>query len=1336
MKHQRLLAGSALLLLAGFLSWNWFQRQEVLQLPTPPDDPTPTQNDGGWLEGETKTDPGWHQQWFDQRKNEQGIIPRGLYAQWHAHDMQHSVGSRSSALSNISETGPFDVGGRTRALLIDASNSNRYFAGGISGGLWRSTDAGVTWTALNDQSSNLAVSCITQDPFNNSVIYYGTGEGSGNSAGFPGEGVFKSTDGGNTFSLLAATNTGDFDYCWSIAHSLTNANTVFVGTSSRGLWRTTDGGSNWTKVLTTTRRINDLEALPNGNIMATLNGDGIYLSTDNGGTWNEIAGGLPTTGFARIEMDYCQNTPATMYAAYAESNDVLLGVYKSTDGGANWALTTTKPSGTFNFTWYCFFIGVSPVNPDHVVLGAQNAKYSLDGGASWPTLSTGHADNHCYAFDPVNTDQFLIGNDGGVYRKLWSSITSTPVDLNDGYHVTQFYAGDYHPTGNSVLGGTQDNGTHKAVNLTWSKVFGGDGGYSQVSLQNDNLAYISTQNGRIRRTTNFQSGSPSFTSIYSTITNADGTAFIAPFEINRADGDQVYFCSSTRIWRTTDQGSNWTAMTNSHGTIYGVGVTKDVNPTIYFGGSSAKIYRTDNANTAAAGDEVDLSSTVPSSVTSHSISDIKPHPTDITKAYVTFSTINSNPRVWRVDNINTASPTWVAISGNLPASLPCNTMEVDPYNDQNLFVGTDFGLYCSSDGGTTWAKETSIPNTAVFQLQLRESDGQLFIFTHGRGAWTAKAGAGPGAVYAQIPYSTSFESGLDQHWTTDSDNSNGRVQVTGDNTPNTGAQHLTMDAITSGTFATNNADLYLDLSGETDVELRFFWKEFGDEDHTQDGVFLSDDGGANFTKVFNLTGGSTTYSEKVLDISALAAANSLSLTSNFVIRFQQYDNYPIATDGFAFDDVSVAVKVDYSPLPYSTSFESGLDIYWGTGSDNSNGRVQVTTANVPQTGSQHLTMDVITNGTYATNYADLRLNLNGQTDVDLSFYWKEFGDETNVEDGVFFSDNGGASFTKVYNLQDGTSTYALQNLDVDALAAANSLNLTSNFVIRFQQYDNYAIATDGFAFDDINVTSGAVYTPIPYTMDFESGLDQYWDTDSDNSNGRVQITTANVPQSGTQHLTMDVITNGTYATNTADLRVDLAGETGVELRFWWKEFGDETNVEDGVFFSDNGGATFTKVANLQDGTTTYAQQILDVDALASSNGLSLTGNFVIRFQQYDNYAIATDGFAFDDVELLVTAAPFPDPVSTEELEEQLQELSLFPNPAQDHVTLSWDGIERLDQVQVSILDMAGRVVYRRDNLTINSGGNLRIDVGNLPSGWYMVRVNSDQHQKVLPVIKQ
>ncbi len=607
-------------------------------------------------------------------------------------------------------------------------------------------------------------------------------------------------------------------------------------------------------------------------------------------------------------------------------------------------------------------------------------------------------------------------------------------------------------------------------------------------------------------------------------------------------------------------------------------------------------------------------------------------------------------------------------------------------------------------------------------------------------------GGGP-QDYASLPYTTGFEGGLDTYWATQSDNGFGRIQTTSANGPFAGSSHLTLDSTTSGNFALNEARLHLDLSGESQVDLDFQWKEFGDETHSQDGIYFSDNAGASFVKVQDLNGASytnNTWQSFSLDLDALAGANGLSLSSNFVIKFQQYDNYPIATDGFAFDEISVTsgappaptvtvtdpnggetltaasnfnvtwsttgtvanVSIEYSTnsgaswttvtgsttndgtytwsvpstattqgrvrvadasnssindvsdadftidvpsgggnyasLPYATGFEGGLDSYWSTQSDNSFGRIQTTSANTPHSGSTHLTMDSNTNGNFALNEAWLGLDLAGESQVELSFWWKEFGDETHTQDGVYFSDNGGSSFVKVQDLNGASytnNTWQSFVLDLDALASSNGLSLTSTFVVKFQQYDNYAITTDGHAIDDISVTAGSGggggdYASLPYSTGFEGGLDNYWSTDSDNSFGRVQTASANGPHGGSTHLTMDSNTNGNYATNEAVLALDLSGETQVDLSFWWKEFGDETHSQDGVYFSDNDGSSYVKVLDLNGASytnNTWQSFDLDVDALASANGLSLSGTFLVKFQQYDNYAITTDGHAIDDI---------------------------------------------------------------------------------------------------------
>ena len=499
--------------------------------------------------------------------------------------------------------------------------------------------------------------------------------------------------------------------------------------------------------------------------------------------------------------------------------------------------------------------------------------------------------------------------------------------------------------------------------------------------------------------------------------------------------------------------------------------------------------------------------------------------------------------------------------------------------------------------------------------------------------------------FTTIPYQTGFEGGAtDAFWTLASDNSIGRNEVTSLHGPASGNYHLVMASTTTSTFVTNTADLGLDLSGQQQVDLTFDWKEFSDEPHAQDGVYFSDDGGSNFTKVADLGATTTSWQSIALDLDALAAANGLSLTETFVVRFQQYDNWTITSDGFAFDNVNVAPGGStqaYASLPYATGFESGsVDQYWSLQTSNANGLNEVSSTNGPAEGSYHVVMASNTTSNSTTNTADLAVDLLGAGDVNLDFQWKHFGDESHPQDGVFLSDNGGSSFAQILPFNPGSvapNVWQQVTLDIDSLAASAGLSLTDTMVIRFQQFDNWTINADGIAIDDIQVGSGgtSLYASVPYATGFESGAtDTFWTLESSSPNGLLEVGTTNGPYAGSHHLLMATQVNNAYVLNTADLRVNLQGQNQATLDFVWKEFGDEFQSQDGIYLSDNGGQNFVKVHDLNGSATTnntWQQVSLDLDALAAGSGLSLSDQFVIRFQQYDNYVLGTDGFAFDDI---------------------------------------------------------------------------------------------------------
>lgn len=685
--------------------------------------------------------PGYQEQYRIMKQNEAGELPIGLRNFWYKHDSRNY--KKASNLLGIKEWGPDHVGGRTRALLIDKDNNDKIYAGSVSGGLWFTKDRGLTWVLRDDHALSLAVTCITQNPFNGNEIYYGTGESMGNSAGIDGNGIFKSTDGGETFEQLASTNNSNFVQNWDLKHSLTDSQTVYAATNDKGLWKSTDGGISFTKIYTTSRKIHEIEVFKDSTVLFTVAGLGVYSFKEGVENFVKLGGGLPSTGaFDRISIAYCETQPNVIYAQYMGSSSTShFGFYKTTNGGTSWTSLsnpTTNTDISYSWAWYCLEIAVHPTNPNFVLTTSVKPGYSTNGGTSWNDMDNSHSDYHAIRFFK-GEDNFLIGNDGGVHIYNALSPSAKAKSLNNGYNVTQFYTGDYFPTGNNLVGGTQDNGTWTSFDNSpkFNYVLGGDGSYCAVHQQNGNTLYASWQNGILRRATNAKN--TSWTDIDNSLqSSGDGFWFINPFDINPVDGDQIYFPTKRRVWRSTNQGTTWSPITSSiTGNLYAVGITSENNPTVYFGGQSSLLYRIDSAKTANASNEFMMTSLAPIAARGGFIGNIEIDPVNPSTIYLSMNNISTNPRLWKVLNANTQNPTWVNISGNLPAQLPVNWVEVDAKDTNLIIAATDFGLYTSTDGGINWLKEKSIPNVHIPMIKLRDSDGQLFIFTHGRGVYTA-----------------------------------------------------------------------------------------------------------------------------------------------------------------------------------------------------------------------------------------------------------------------------------------------------------------------------------------------------------------------------------------------------------------------------------------------------------------------------------------------------------------------------------------------------------------------------------------------------------------------
>ena len=700
--------------------------------------------------------PGFYEQWRTMKKDENGEIPTGLRSQWYEADQSKSYKrAPNTGLRRIKEIGPNNIGGRTRDMLIDAANPKRILACAVSGGLWETKNNGSSWKQINDFSPSLAVTCITQCPFDYDVIYYGTGEPIGNSSGVAGDGIFKSIDGGKTFKQLDSTLNGDFNYIWDIEHSPIDSNTIYVSTNNKGVFRSQDAGLSFHKVFESGTDVHDIEILPDGTVILAVESRGVYRSeTGNALTYFKMTNGLPTVAYNRLEVESCDSFPNVVYALFSKDGPsytgYCVGLWKSSDSGVNWKFMGNPNDdvrGGFTFPWYTLALGVDPADTNKILAGSATFTYSINGGANWRRGNLGHADHHVYVFRPDAPGSFYSGNDGGIYEYNWSTISTRYVDKNNGYNVTQFYAGSFTPDSLGAIAGTQDNGTNYTGfgKPEFNEVWGGDGAFCHIHQQSSSTAYVSSQNGNIRKTGNVGVAFPSTISIRNNLdANNDGTIddgawFIQPFEMNYLDGNQLFFPARNRLWYSFDGGGSWYEVSSFKSGLYSVGIPNEERPyRVYFGGDNLALWRQDDLSNPVPGEEVWLKKTAPNGLSSGFISSITVHPQDDGIIYIGLSNYANQPRVWRIEDADTDEPEWVDISGDLPQRLPANWIVVDPYRpDSVFFIGTDFGLYTTRNAGTNWVKEERIPNVSIHNLRLRYTDRKLFIYTHGRGIFTA-----------------------------------------------------------------------------------------------------------------------------------------------------------------------------------------------------------------------------------------------------------------------------------------------------------------------------------------------------------------------------------------------------------------------------------------------------------------------------------------------------------------------------------------------------------------------------------------------------------------------
>lgn len=481
---------------------------------------------------------------------------------------------KSSKSLSWLELGPDNIGGRTRAILIDNTDPTYHtiYAGSVSGGLWRSTTSGTSWVRIDGFNDNLAVSCITQAP--NGHIFIGTGEGLydgiGNGGrGFIGKGVFKLEPENNDkiTHLDALTPTpnehSEYAYINRIVCDPVSSR-LFVATN-KGIRVSDDNGISWynpikfTGNVYNTENAYDIDVSSQGGLVIASVGNMAWVSPtgDSLSFVNKSGGssGLPNSGLGRIEFAMAPSDPSIIYASAASNSGALDNIYRSENSGETWEIIGPGGSSQFNIFWYGAdisqgqgvydnTIAVFPDNPNKIMVGGINMWLGekINGGYfNWQQISEGgmnnispkycHVDHHTYVFHPTNPNICYIGCDGGI--TLTQDGGNSFITLNNNYSVTQFYSVAYS---NSVpvIGGTQDNGTliigRKGSEPQNAKeIFGGDGGYCAISMINPKVFFVSTQRGNVMRSPDSLSSFSTSAAFLGGEVNGFTTAFVTPF---------------------------------------------------------------------------------------------------------------------------------------------------------------------------------------------------------------------------------------------------------------------------------------------------------------------------------------------------------------------------------------------------------------------------------------------------------------------------------------------------------------------------------------------------------------------------------------------------------------------------------------------------------------------------------------------------------------------------------------------------------------------------------------------------------------------------------------
>ncbi len=651
--------------------------------------------------------------------------------------------------------GCINIGGRITDVEMHASDLQTIYIGAASGGVFKSPDAGNSWFPVFDNQTSLSIGDIAIAPSDPAILYVGTGEanGGGGSLTYDGNGVYKSTDSGLTWTsvgLELTRNTG------RMAIDPDNPDRVFAATMGdlfgnnpdRGLYRTTDGGSTWQQVLSTSDSTGAIDVVINpqhpDTVFACLwervrrpdrrnyggPSSGIYRSYNGGNTWIKLTNGLPSgVDLGRIGIDISKSNPNILYATVTDYMGAHIGLYKTVNNGDTWTDITNGFSPNAASYWYGR-IKVDPVNPDIVYEIDFDLWQTTDGGQNWFNLSgfsNVHVDQHELYIHPLNHDFLVLGNDGGIYTSydggsFWTHDETLP--------VTQFYTCEMDETNPSNLyGGAQDNGVNCTVtgqHDDWFSILGGDGFVVLVDPANPNLVYAEYQYAGLNCGT-------------TGVDPIDRVNWNAPFIFNPQNSNTLYL-GTDKVYKSTDNGSFWDPispdLTNGSGTasypiVYGTITTLAVAPS----DTSVIWAGTDDGNIQLSTDEGASWNLVSGGLPYRWVTRIAVDPVSPLTAYATLSGYRYHDNMSHVYKTTNGGGNWTDIGAGLP-DVPVNDIILDSTLN-NLYIATDAGVFYTPADSLDWQLlGDSMPVVPVLDLRLHEGTRTLLAATYGRSMYT------------------------------------------------------------------------------------------------------------------------------------------------------------------------------------------------------------------------------------------------------------------------------------------------------------------------------------------------------------------------------------------------------------------------------------------------------------------------------------------------------------------------------------------------------------------------------------------------------------------------